>query len=247
MLSYILFSLFLGCIVAVTSFKSETPKSLSPIWLGLGAFVLFSIINYTTMPVLDFWRFDGVWIQIAIASTIGCSVSFLDDTFDGIEVTPVYKMWQAIPLAACILLCVIRIATSAEMFHSSSYKALLKPETVTDTTFTTQIHPIPVDKMISIKREYAEDLASKRIENMPSLGSRCKFGRADMINLNGSFDVKTAEGKYETLTFENEQVWIMPLEHRGLWKWLDNKVTNGYCIVSTHNPNRIFFVSLLMH
>ena len=84
------------------------------------------------------------------------------------------------------------------------------------------VHPIPVEKMISVKREYAKDLASKRIENIPSLGSRCKFGGGDMINLNGSFAVKTAEGNELTLNFENEKVWVLPLEHSGLLKWRKN-------------------------
>ncbi|MBP5399696.1 MAG: hypothetical protein J6Y53_04695 [Alphaproteobacteria bacterium] len=235
MLSYVLFSLVLGVIAGLSAFNKE---SKSAIWVGLVVALLFGVINFWALPTLKFWHFDGVWVEIASAALIG----FLFEIWysDGWEKRHLYN---AIPLILCFVLCMVRIFTTAEMFHSQQYQKLLQPTDVADSTFANTVHPIPVEKMISVKQEYALDLSSKRIENMPSLGSRAEFLDADMINLNGSFNVKTAEGEEKTLTFDNEKVWVSPLEHRGFFKWKNNKVTDGYCIVSAHDPSRIFFVT----
>jgi hypothetical protein len=245
MVNYIFFALFLGIIAAVAAFKKGAKKAwVNPLIAGGIAFIFFAMSNFWLVPTLNFWGFDGVWIEMTAAATFGLMFSaiYAADYGDP-ALKNIFMMWQAIPLGICAAVFLIQIITTAECFHSEAYANLLQPQVVEDSTFSKNVHPIPVEKMISVKQEYAEDLASKRIENLPSLGSRCEFGQADMINLNGTFKVKTAEGKSETLTFENEKVWVMPLEHRGFWKWWDNKVTDGYCIVSAHDPARIFFVT----
>jgi hypothetical protein len=231
---YLLLAIVLGVIAGISSYSSEE-KWLSLI-VGGAVCIVFGGLNYFLMPTLNLWGFDGIWIELTLASVIGF---FICPEIDSRK----ELLGRLIPLVICLLMLVIRIGSSAAMFHSKEYSELLKPFEVTDSAFASSVHPIPVEKMISVKKEYAEDLASKRIENMPSLGSRCRFGDADMININGSFAIKTAEGNNVTLNFENEKVWVMPLEHRGLWKWANNKVTDGYAIVSAHDPNRIFFVT----
>ncbi len=239
-MSYFFFALMLGLIAAVAAFDDETSKKWrKPLVAGGIVFLIFGIINFYAMPTLKFWGFDGVWIEMTVAAVVG----LLFSSYDGFEFKNPFQMWQAIPLGICIICLFVRFGSSAEVLHSREYSKLLQPQEVVDTTFANNVHPLPVEKMISVKQEYAEDLASKRIENMPSLGSRCMFGNADMINLNGSFDVKTAEGKNETLTFDNEKVWVMPLEHRDFFKWKRNRTTEGYCIVSAHDPGRIIFVT----
>lgn len=247
MLDYLFLALLLGVIAAVAAFDEKSEILwVKPVIAGVLSFLFFGFNNYWWMPTLSFWGFDGVWIEFTLAAIIG----LLFSTYDGNGLGSLLK-WQAIPLGICISALFVRCGSSAEMFHSREYHELLKPQVlvdstaVVDSTFANAVHPIPVEKTISVKREYAEDLGSKRIENMPSLGSCCHFGQADMINLNGTFNVKTAEGKSETLTFDNEKVWVMPLEHSGFWKWRNNKVTKGYCIVSAHDPGRVFFVTEL--
>ena len=238
MLSYVLFSLVLGVIAALCSINTNDNNVLvRPVIVGLSVFVIFLSLNYWLTPVLKFWGFDGIWVELTIATFAGAAFGSTDDFWEN------FFSWRSIPFALCLLAGLIRFCASTEMFHSRVYSELLQPTEVADSTFNGQVHPIPVEKMISVNQVYAEDLASKRIENMPSLGSRCKFGSADMINLNGSFEVKTAEGETKTLSFDNEKVWVLPLEHTGYFKWSRNKVTTGYCIVSAHDPSRIFFVT----
>ena len=232
---YILVSLLLGAIAAISSLNRES-KIVSFI-VGIVTFLIFGIINWACLPTLDFWGFDGIWVEIFIACLIG--------SFAGYGVGEELSTIGCIMLGLCILGFFVRCCASSVLFHTEEYKNLLTVEEVEDSVFVNNIHPVPVDKMINVKREYAEDLASKRIENMASLGSRCKFGKADMINLNGTFSFTTAEGQKFTETFDNEKVWIMPLEHKGFWKWRKNKITEGYCIVSAHNPGRIFFITEL--
>lgn len=243
---YFIFALFLGIVSAFSAIDTESGRIwVKPLIAGLISFIVFGLVNFWAMPTLKPWGFDGLWIEFTLAAVFGLLFSALEDSYSGFELKDIFTMWQSIPLAICVLVLCARCIATPEMFHSRSYSELLEPEPVEDSTFANTVHPIPVEKMISVKQAYAEDLASKRIENMPSLGSRCEFGKADMINLNGSFNVKTAEGKNMTLTFDNEKVWVMPLEHRDFFKWNRNGVTDGYCIVSAHDPSRIFFVTEL--
>lgn len=233
---YLGFSLLLGAIAAIASLNNES--NILSIVVGVLTFLIFWLINWLFMPTLNFWGYDGVWIEIAIAVFIGSLTSSI--------INEKLSIVGTIMMVLCIIGFMVRAYTSSEMFHSEEYKSLLKVEEVSDSVFTNNVHPVPVDKMINVKREYAEDLASKRIENMASLGSRCVFGKADMINLNGTFSFTTAEGKEVTETFDNEKVWVMPLEHKGFFcKWRKNKTTEGFCIVSAHNPGRIFFITKL--
>ena len=229
-------SLLLGIIATATGSKSL--KEI-PYVMGVLTFVIFGVINFLFMPTLRLWGFNWIWVEITLATLIGLIAAAYDNDED------FFRMWQAIPLGICLLLFLVRCGSSTAIIHSERYANLLSPEIVEDSSFRENVHPIPVEKMISIKKAYAEDLASKRIENLPSLGSRCEFGAADMINLNGTLNFKTPEGEEMSETFHNEKVWVMPLEHRGFWKWMSNDVTDGYCIVSAHNPSRIFFVTEL--
>ncbi len=234
-MNYILFSALLGVVAGIAAFNKEN-KIIAPI-VGVIAFLFFGAINWMFMPTLDFWGYDGVWFEIFLATLIGVGLSSI--------ITEEINITGVIMALLCIIGFGVRCCISSEMFNTEEYKNLLKVEEVQDSVFQSNIHPIPVEKMISVKQAYAEDLASKRIENMASLGSRCYFGNADMINLNGTFSFTTAEGQKITETFDNEKVWVMPLEHKGFWKWKKNQTTEGYCIVSAHNPGRIFFITEL--
>ena len=230
---YLLISLLLGAIAAISSLNRE--NKIVSIVVGIVTFLGFWIINWAFMPTINFWGFDGIWIEIFFA----CLIGFLIGYMEAEEINLV----SAIMLGLCIFGFFVRCGATFEIFHTEEYKNLLTVEEVEDSVFVNNIHPVPVDKMINVKKRYAEDLASKRIENMASLGSRCTFGKAHMINLDGTFSFTTAEGQKLTETFDNEKVWVMPLEHKGYWKWKKNKTTEGYCIVSAHNPGRIFFVT----
>ncbi len=232
---YVLLAIALGVVAGWSAYVREQACASSLI-TGVIVFFIFGGVNYLFLPTLNLWGYDAIWIEFTIASIIGVFVSSSIDDEEG-------TFWRFIPLIICLCMLCVRIGSSAKMFHAEEYSKLLKPQKVEDSLFVNMVHPIPVEKMISVKREYAKDLASKRIENIPSLGSRCKFGGGDMINLDGSFAVKTAEGNELTLNFENEKVWVLPLEHSGLLKWRKNGVTDGYAIVSAHDPNRIFFIT----
>lgn len=231
---YFSFSLLLGGIAAIASLKKN--NNIISVVVGGLTFLLFWLINWLFMPTLNF-GYAGGWIEIAIAVFIGLIASSI--------INEELNIVGTIMMVLCVIGFMVQACTSSKMFHTEEYKSLLKVEEVSDSVFMNNVHPVPVDKMINVKKEYAEDLASKRIENMASLGSRCQFGKADMINLNGTFSFTTAEGNTVTETFDNEKVWVMPLEHKGFWKWRKNKTTEGYCIVSAHNPGRIFFITKL--
>lgn len=235
-MAYFLFTCLLALISALVAFK----MSWRPLVAGLVTFVVFGVLNYGFMPVLNPWGFDGFWFEITLAVVVGLVIVGFDDEDDLFDRQSLYR-WSA--LFVCLILFGVRCVTSWEIFQTKDHANLLQVEAVSDSTFHTNVHPIPVEKMISVNEAYAKDLASKRIEYIPSLGSRCEFGDGSMINLNGEFDAKDAQGKKIHLSFDNEKVWVLPLEHTGFWKWNKYGSTPGYCIVSAQTPERIFFLT----
>jgi len=45
------------------------------------------------------------------------------------------------------------------------------------------------------------------------------------------------------LTFEDEIIWVAPLEHTGFWKWVTNDVTSGYMLVYANDPTKTFLIT----
>ena len=233
MVNYIIFSAILGAISAIIAFGSD--RKIFALFVGILTFLFFSFINWFFTPVLSFWGFDGFWLEIALSTLIGLGFGTMNDDD--------FNLLRLVPFVLCVIGFVIRLGVTSEMFNSEQYRELIKPVEVQENSFDNNIPQIPLEKMIVVNEKYAKDIASKRIENMPSLGSRCEFDCADMINLNGTLNLTLITGQTVTETFDNEQVWVLPLEHSGYWKWHNNRVTEGYCIVSAHNPSRIFFVT----
>ena len=73
-MSYIALTLGFTALFAVLSFHKEYKTTWSI--LCAVVFVLFGVINYNTLPVLQWWGFEGVWIEAFIVSLAGAGLHF---------------------------------------------------------------------------------------------------------------------------------------------------------------------------
>ena len=80
-MSYIALTLGFTALFAVLSFHKEYKTTWSI--LCAVVFVLFGVINYNTLPVLQWWGFEGVWIEAFIVSLTGACLHFAFCADDG--------------------------------------------------------------------------------------------------------------------------------------------------------------------
>ncbi len=233
-MSYILLSAAYAAMFAVLSYHKETPKTLWAI-INIIVFVVLGLINYNTLPVLQWWGFEGVWVEAFFVSLAG--ICFYHIYSDG-DVSS-KDNWRLLPTVITILAFFISAFQSWEMFHADAYYKRLKVEMVADTTFQKDVHPIPVSKMISVDAELARKVAEDKLGEDLGLGSRVAVGNMTIQNLTGSFTINNGK----KLVFEDDLIWVAPLEHRSFWKWLRNGYTPGYIIVDATDATKRWLVT----
>ena len=254
MLTYILFSAAVAAVFFALNFRRESWKS--NLYFSAGVFVVVGLFNYFAMPVLA-WGWTAWILEILIFSFIPVVVgniyeyTSVNSEYDWnwdyekrqdheLEVKKARRsMFLSIylTLVPVLFLIVIGLA-SGEMCNSSKYNKMLDVEEAEYANFASDVDVIPTEKMIVADEAIARKVAEDLLEQDPGLGSRVLVGEMTLQNLNGTFIVNGQE-----MTFNDELVWVAPLEHSGFFKWLNNRVTPGYMIVYANNPNVRMMVS----
>lgn len=225
---YLLFNLVITAIFAIVANQKGEKKQTAI--CSIIFFILLSVANYFLMPVINPFKFIGVWVEILIAVLVGWVVRCSGDDV---------KVWPGW-LAAAICLCMLGMwFFSSEFLRSSDYHKMLKVEEVEYGNFASDIDVIPVEKMIVADYDLARKVVEDRLEEDPGLGSRCKVGRMTLQNLNGSFTINGGK----KLTFENDPVWVAPLEHSSFFKWCSNDETPGYMLVYANDPTKTYLIT----
>ena len=238
---YLFFSIAMTAIFGVTAYTAEFGKKTFATVCSI-VFLLALTINYFGMPTMQWWGFEGVWIQTFFFATAG-AVSYRcikadDDHYDGFTW---HDSWRFIPTGITILAALIAAVQSWEMFHSGEFNKRLQVETVSDSTFCQDIHPIPVSKMISVDAELARKFAEDKLGEDLGLGSRVEVGKMTIQNITGELIINGGK----KLQFDDAMIWVAPLEHRSFIKWLNNDYTPGYIIVDATDATKRWLVTEL--
>jgi hypothetical protein len=198
---------------------------------GVCWFLLMGVINYLCLPTLG-WGYHGIWFEIFLTLVVAAIVR------GSIEGEWHFVCW--LPVAFTVVWIVLGLSSS-EAFNSGKYQRMLEVNEVTFDSFSEDINVIPVDKMLVADYELASKVAEDKLEEDPGLGSRCDVGRMTLQNLTGSFVINNGV----ELKFDNDLIWVAPLEHSGFWRWVKNDVTPGYVIVYANDPTKRFLVTEL--
>ena len=236
-MDYILLSLAFTALFAGVSFSRDAKIWVQAlVWLVM--FILLGIINYTALPVLSWWGFHGVWAEAFFVSLLGV-VAFLSYAFGSFDEVRKVDYLRLLPLGVTLIAFFVQWGQSAEAFHADEYYKRLKVEAVPDSVFNADVHPIPVTKMISVDGALARKVAEDKLGEDLGLGSRVCIGNMTIQQITGSFTIN--DGK--KLVFDNDVIWIAPLEHRSFRKWLVNDVTPGYLIVDATDATKRYLVT----
>ena len=238
---YILFTLLLTVVVFFVGWRPSKGNIVSVSTWSVIFFLIMGLINYFGLPVLNFWGFHEVWIQITSACLVGAILS-LDDG-DGWYDDFYWPKW--VPFGITLIIFGFAQVDTWAMFgdNSEKYQKILGMENAniieSDSTFSYDVSPIPIEKMREVDASYAKLLAGDKLGNDPGLSSRTKIGRMTIQNITADFVINGEE----RLVFKNDFIWIAPLEHTGFFKWKDNKTTPGYVIVDATNYKNVYLVT----
>ena len=227
---YVIVSLVLTGVYALISYNKEN-KALT-IWTSIAMFIVLGLINYFSMPVLNLWGYYGLWWELLFVTVCACLTACCEKDTYGVDWDSEGRAWRwFIPLGVAVIMFIASISSSTA-FHVRDYNNKLVVEEVSFDNFSSDVDIIPVEKMIVGDDTLARKVVEDRLEEDPGLGSRCKVGRMTMQQLSGEFTIDGGK----KLSFDNDVIWIAPLEHDGFWKWAANRETPGYMLVYANDP-----------
>ena len=233
-MAYFLLTVFFVALFAVLAWSNEILEdSDKKLWFGINTGLVFFflfLVNYNAMPVLQWWGFEGVWFELAFVSIIGLVAFFL---FDEGESSKIWWNVKAIPTVIILVAFILGSVQSCEPFHADEFNKRLPVTEVNESTFGKTIAVVDVEKMITLDDSAAQKVAEDVLGNNTGLGSRVEVGNVTLQCLTGSFTIDNGE----KLTFNNDLIYVAPLEHSSFFKWMSNDVTPGYVIVSASDQN----------
>ena len=158
-------------------------------------------------------RFGSVFTQAAEQAT---SPSLL------IPFLKLPKLPKALLVAPWALFFAVVIGSSV-FFHWKAYRDQLGEPIVKK--FSSEIQVVDTNQIPVVDRALAIKLADKKLGEKPSLGSQVYIGEPVIQMVN------------------DKLVWVVPLHHSGVFKWLTNMSgTPGYVVVSATNVNDVQYV-----
>lgn len=178
---------------------------------------IYLLIYYITLPTLSLRHQDGYWF-IAIGVIAICIIVSIWRPFqDEVLVLP------AIATGVVFVVYLILIFFNSALFTSNSrYQQI---GTFEEKSFTEDVLELDTSQIPVVDIEYARRLADKRLGEDAGLGSQMTIGEfTNKQQINGKL------------------YYVAPLEYRGFFKWLHNRATPGYVIVSCTNTNDVKLV-----
>ena len=227
---YLLLSLVFAAVFVAMTAKALGFKTACGFGAILG--IVWLVINYFAIPVMAPWGYYGVWFELLITTIIAIIAQMAEEgelERPGMLLIPTSIFGFIIGVAIC----------SSPMFHAKAYNNRLQVEEVSFDNFSTDVNVIPVEKMVVADASIARKVVEDRLEEDPGLGSRCYVGNMTMQQLTGSFTIDGGK----TLTFNEDIVWVAPLEHSTFWKWVINDFTPGYMLVYANDPTKTFLIT----
>jgi hypothetical protein len=238
MVHYFILSVLETIVFALVSGIKEDIKNVFFHIVNAVAFVVIFLINYNMMPVLQPWGFEGVWIETFFVSLAAIIIYFVKTDEDDRN-NEGWLLLRFIPLLITVIAPFIAFFQSTEMCNAGKYAKRLKVEVVSDQNFKQDISPIDIDKVISVDEAWANKLAQDVLGENTALGSKVEIGKMTLQQITGSFTINGGK----VLSFENQPLWVAPLEHTSAWKWWLNGTTPGYVIVDATNSNNRYLVT----
>lgn len=208
------------------------------LWTYIGMVVLIGVYMFIEVPNLNPLFFDGavfwaviitgfvaVWGMFRFGEII---IQLNPDVSQGER--PVnyvsrrkFPKWTKFLLAAPWIFIVLTLIFSSVFIQWKTYRDQLGTSQVME--FASDMQAVDLRQVPVVDKELALNLADKKLGERPSLGSQVVKGEATIQRVN------------------DKLVWVVPLQHSGVFKWLTNlSGTPGYVMVSATDVNDVEYV-----
>lgn len=184
--------------------------------------LLFAVSLYIFLPVVNYNQISIYIIIIAVNLIFGMTYLIYNNVVEAKKnKTNIFLNIASIGVGAIIVLGII----SLPVFRANSYKSLLPNPKYKE--FSKEISYIDENNIPTVNEQYAKLLADKKLGEETSLGSRVELGDLTLQNVNGKL------------------YYVAALNHSGFFKWMFNKGTPGYIMVSATNDHDVKLVKEL--
>lgn len=193
--------------------------------------VLYALFWWINSIPLNIFLSDGLMFFVSYCVFIGIglivkqsAISFTN-VFTGNRVAFSLKQYKlpcfiiGIPVIFVIILSI----AGAPIFHVDACKNQIG--TIETKEFNEEMQAIDVAQLPVVDLELASKLAEKKLGEKPALGSQVTLGEPTIQNVAGKL------------------MWVVPLEHSGFFKWMNNlEGTPGYITVSATDQKEVTYV-----
>lgn len=220
--TYILFSLVLFIAGGLLSIKRDG-ISVPHVVASLIASLLILGINWLGVPTIS-WHTPIAFVEALLFLVFICFIS--DENISAIITTGVV-----------LVLVLGAWASGWSIFRANKQQKILPMTEMADTML--HISPVPLEKMCIINATVAQNLAAQKLGE---LQNKYVLGEFRKQSLTGSFKITEFNGNETEVHFDNQIVFVAPLEHGGFFKWLRNRYTEGYALVNASDPSEYYLV-----
>lgn len=224
------------------------------IFLAVWCILIFGfllLINWAATPTLCLDRV-GIYLELLIVCVCLCIAFEFDEDND-------YR-WRLIafyPLLTVIAFMIIAGITFGSWVQEDRHQALLDMtnddiEMITsndtininqDSLFNESISPVSMEKMRVVSDSVARVLAEQLMGQITAFGSQYAIGELSLQSITGKFDITDGLNETYHLEFDDDFIYVAPLEFRSFWKWRETGgVSRAYVIVSATNENEYYLV-----
>lgn len=237
--NYTLFSFLLTFVYLVFGLFTSKKEKSNFITTGIIAIIFFLIVRglcWACLPIISFGFGTWIYFLLLLAIVVWIDVAIKD-------CVNLNALIASLPSFGVLIALISLIFTTSECSNASRYHKLLDIESVADSSFNNNVHPISIEKMITVDEAMARKIVTEKMEQIPSMGSRVEIGEMSIQMITGSFEITEGDGKKTQLSFDNDLIWVAPLEHSGFWKWNKFETTPGYVLVSATDQNKYYFIT----
>ena len=208
-------------------------------------FGILLLINWWFTPAIA-WDRSAIYWELILALILCLPLLDEDD-----ELT--INSWVGIGLLIVILGMGATSVMSGRWMHRERHNSLMEMSNddyamITqdsasisinqDSLFNESISPVSLEKMRVVSPDVANQLAETVMGQIPAYGSQYEIGEMSLQSITGEFDITDGLGKNYHLSFNNDFIYVAPLQFRSYWKWNElNGVSQAYVIVSATNEN----------
>ncbi len=200
--------------------------------IGIGSFVA----NYFAMP--PFALNDAtVYLELILFAdlTLILVLFYCDSSSNN----KVWK-WGGLATIVGILLLIGAGIYTWDFFHTKYQQNLLKVEVVSDSEEEKIVSPIPVEKMCTVSPQVAERVI---LTKMGDLKNTYELGQMTKQSYSGDFVATTNDGKQVRIQYDNQLVYVAPLEHRAFLTWCRQPYAPAYVLVDASDEDKAYVIT----